>query len=53
MEDLTPMGAINQQPKPEAADIARYVTDLTAQLQATLVTASLELLAHFLGMANA
>ena len=37
----------------EALDIARYITDMTAQLEAMAVAARLELLAYFLGMAKA
>ena len=37
----------------EALDVARYVTDMTAQLEAMAVAARLDLLAYFLGMARA
>lgn len=37
----------------EALDIARYVTDMTAQLEAMAIAAKLELIAYFLGMAKA
>ena len=37
----------------EALDVARYVTDMTAQLEAMAVAARLDLLAYFLGMAKA
>ena len=37
----------------EALDIAHYITDMTAQLEAMAVAARLELLAYFLGMAKA
>jgi len=37
----------------EALDVARYVTDMTAQLEAMASAARLELLAYFLGMAKA
>jgi hypothetical protein len=37
----------------EALDIARYITDMTAQLEAMAVAARLDLLAYFLGMARA
>ena len=37
----------------EALDIARYVTDMTAQLEAMAIAARLDLLAYFLGMAKA
>jgi hypothetical protein len=38
---------------PEALDVARYITDMTAQLEAMAVAARLDLLAYFLGMARA
>jgi hypothetical protein len=38
---------------PEAFDVARYVTDMTAQLEAMAIAAHLDLLAYFLGMAKA
>ena len=37
----------------EALDIARYVADMTAQLEAMAIAARLDLLAYFLGMAQA
>jgi hypothetical protein len=37
----------------EALDVANYITDMTAQLEAMAVAAHLELLAYFLGMAKA
>ena len=37
----------------EALDIARYITDMTAQLEAMAIAARLDLLAYFLGMAKA
>jgi hypothetical protein len=37
----------------EALDVARYVTDMTAQLEAMAIAARLDLLAYFLGMAKA
>ncbi len=37
----------------EALDVAHYITDMTAQLEAMAVAAHLELLAYFLGMAKA
>jgi hypothetical protein len=37
----------------ESLDIARYITDMTAQLEAMAVAARLDLLAYFLGMAKA
>lgn len=37
----------------EALDVAHYITDMTAQLEAMAVAARLELLAYFLGMAKA
>jgi hypothetical protein len=37
----------------EALDVAHYVTDMTAQLEAMAVAARLDLLAYFLGMAKA
>ena len=37
----------------EALDIARYVADMTAQLEAMSAAVNLDLLAYFLGMANA
>jgi hypothetical protein len=38
---------------PEALDVARYITDMTAQLEAMAIAARLDLLAYFLGMARA
>ena len=37
----------------EALEVARYVTDMTAQLEAMAVAARLDLLAYFLSMAKA
>jgi len=37
----------------EALDVARYITDMTAQLEAMAIAARLDLLAYFLGMARA
>ena len=37
----------------EALDVARYVSDMTAQLEAMAAAARLDLLAYFLGMAKA
>ena len=37
----------------EALDIARYVADMTAQLEAMSAAVDLDLLAYFLGMAKA
>ena len=37
----------------EALDVAQYITDMTAQLEAMAVAARLDLLAYFLGMAKA
>jgi hypothetical protein len=37
----------------EALDVARYITDMTTQLEAMAVAARLDLLAYFLGMAKA
>ena len=37
----------------EALDVARYITDITAQLEAMAIAARLDLLAYFLGMARA
>jgi hypothetical protein len=37
----------------EALDVARYITDMTAQLEAMAIAAHLDLLAYFLGMARA
>ncbi len=37
----------------EALDVARYITDMTAQLEAMAMAARLDLLAYFLGMAKA
>jgi hypothetical protein len=37
----------------EALDVVRYVTDMTAQLEAMAIAARLDLLAYFLGMARA
>jgi hypothetical protein len=37
----------------EALDVARYITEMTAQLEAMSIAARLDLLAYFLGMARA
>src|SRR5258707_15288183 len=37
----------------EALDVARYITDMTAQLEAMAIPGRLDLLAYFLGMARA
>ena len=37
----------------EALEVARYVRDMTAQLEAMAVAARLDLVAYFLGMARA
>jgi hypothetical protein len=37
----------------EALDVAHYITDMTAQLEAMAIAARLDLLAYFLGMAKA
>jgi hypothetical protein len=37
----------------EALDVANYITDMTAQLEAMAIAANLDLLAYFLGMAKA
>src|SRR5579863_2163137 len=37
----------------EGLDVARYITDMTAQLEAMAIAAHLDLLAYFLGMARA
>lgn len=37
----------------EALDVARYITEMTAQLEAMAIAARLDLLAYFLGMAKA
>ena len=37
----------------EALDVAHYITDMTAQLEAMAIAARLDLLAYFLGMARA
>jgi hypothetical protein len=37
----------------KALDVARYVTDMTAQLEAMAIASHLDLLAYFLGMARA
>ena len=37
----------------EALDVARYITDMTAQLEAMAIAGRLDLLAYFLGMAKA
>ncbi len=37
----------------EALDVARYVADMTAQLEAMAIAADLDLLAYFMGMAKA
>jgi hypothetical protein len=38
---------------PEALDVARYIADMTAQLEAMAIAARLDLLAYFLGMSRA
>jgi hypothetical protein len=38
---------------PEALDVARYITDMTARLEAAAIAARLDRLAYFLRMANA
>jgi hypothetical protein len=38
---------------PEALEVARYITDMTAQLGAMAIAARLDLLAHFLRIASA
>jgi hypothetical protein len=47
--DRPPRGVVTR----ETIDIAQYIADMTAQLEAMAVTAHLELLAYFLGMAKA
>jgi hypothetical protein len=37
----------------EGLDVARYIADMTAQLEAMAIAARLDLLAYFLGMARA
>jgi hypothetical protein len=37
----------------ETLDLARYITNVTAQLEAKAIAARLDLLAYFLGMAKA
>ena len=37
----------------EVLDVARYITDVTAQLEALAIAAHLDVLAYFLGMAKA
>ena len=37
----------------EALDVARYVADMTTQLEAMAIAARLDMLAYFLGMAKA
>jgi hypothetical protein len=37
----------------EALDVARYITDMTATLEAMAIAARLDLLVYFLGMAKA
>ena len=37
----------------EGLDVARYITEMTAQLEAMAIAARLDLLANFLGMASA
>jgi hypothetical protein len=39
-------------PTQEAIDVAGYVSDMTAQLEAMAIAGGLELLAYFLGMAR-
>lgn len=45
--------AASKSPAQEALDVARYVADMTAQLEAMAVAGRLEMLAYFLGMAKA
>jgi hypothetical protein len=40
-------------PSHRVLDVARYITDVTAQLEALAIAAHLDLLAYFLGMAKA
>ena len=47
--DDSPHGVVTR----EALDVARYITDMTAQLEAMAIAARLDLLAYFLGMAKA
>jgi hypothetical protein len=44
---------VHDQPADPAADVARYIADMTAQLASMAQAAKLDLLAYFLNMANA
>jgi hypothetical protein len=44
---------VHDQPADSAADVARYIADMTAQLASMAHAAKLDLLAYFLNMANA
>jgi hypothetical protein len=46
-------GPSHHVPSREALQVARYVTDMTAQLEAMALVARLDLLAYFLSMAKA
>jgi hypothetical protein len=46
-------GASHEAVTREAIDVARYITDMTTQLEAMAIAARLDLLAYFLGMARA
>jgi len=58
-KDLQPREPRRKEESPEApagpgaVDVARYVADMTAQLEAMASSARLDLLAYFLGMAKA
>lgn len=45
--------SLEAQTGPGAIDVARYIADMTAQLEAMANAAHLDLLAYFLGMAKA
>ena len=45
--------SLEVQAGPGAIDVARYIADMTAQLEAMATAAHLDLLAYFLGMAKA
>jgi hypothetical protein len=45
----SPHGAVTR----EALDVARYITGMTAELEAVAIAARLDRLAYFLGMAKA
>ena len=45
--------AAPSEPRNPAADVAHYIADMTAQMAAMASAAKLDLLAHFLNMANA